>query len=291
MKSGEINPYLQKNNSGKDILLTGIPRSGTTLACSLLCNFSQTIALNEPLDGSQFENPVDAVENIKKNFQNFRTTLLSVGTALARTKDGKITDNAYSQNSERRERIVERSKITFKNPLKDDFTLIMKQCAEFTLLLPELANSFMVYAMIRNPLAVMSSWVSVNIPVSRGKVAKSAKLNPDFHNALNDQGENLLKRQLYILSWYFGQYKSFDKSRIFRYEELIESPEKILNTLSKGELLEPIRKLSNKNTSELYNKDQALRIGEALLNSEGNYWSFYSKEEVMQLLQKISIDG
>ena len=34
-----------------DVILTGIPRSGTTLACFLLNTLSDVVALNEPLEG------------------------------------------------------------------------------------------------------------------------------------------------------------------------------------------------------------------------------------------------
>ncbi|PTM11073.1 MAG: hypothetical protein DA408_14350 [Bacteroidetes bacterium] len=284
-------PFLKRGKVGENILLTGIPRSGTTLACRLLCNFGQTVALNEPLDRQLFGNPRVAQQNIKKQGQIFRTSLLCDGTALARTQAGKLTDNAYSPDTTQRERIVARSAIAFNKPLERDFTLVMKHCAEFTLLLPALAAEFSVYALIRNPLAILASWASVNVPVSRGQVAKSARLNPAFHAALSRQGDDLLQRQLFILSWYFGQYNDFSPNRLLRYEDLVQDPAGVLAPLAQGELSEPFATLQSKNTSALYDKAQLHSRGEALLRSSGHYWRYYSREVVGELLQQMTKDA
>ena len=82
MKFGKIFPYLKRGSKGQNILLTGVPRSGTTLACQLLCDFSQTIALNEPLDHKQFADPRAAKKNIARYFTEFRVSLLNDGTAI-----------------------------------------------------------------------------------------------------------------------------------------------------------------------------------------------------------------
>jgi hypothetical protein len=268
----------------RDILLTGIPRSGTTLACRLLCDFSQTIALNEPMDRDQFDNPTVAFKNIKNHFQIFRKSLVEDGSARARTSEGRITDNAFTPDNIKRERIVKRSEIIFDKKLNPDFTLIMKHCAEFTLLIPELLKEFEIYALIRNPLAVLSSWASVDVPVSRGKVAKAAKLNPLFHEELEKQGENILDRQLFILSWYFGQYDFLPKDHIIRYEEMIQSPEDILSPIANNKYEAISSELKNKNTSNYYDRNRMKTLAKALLNSDGNYWKYYSADMVKELL-------
>lgn len=284
MKSGTTLPFLKSASPGENILLTGIPRSGTTLACRLLCEYSKTIALNEPLERNLFQNPAEAIKNIGEHFNLFRKSLLHNGSALARTKEGQITDNAFSPDEKNRERVVERSTITFDKKLDDDFTLILKHCAEFTLLLPEIKKSYKVIAVVRNPLAILSSWATVNVPVSRGKVSKSERLNPEFHKSLESQSTDLLQRQLFILSWYFGQYTNFIAEHIIRYEDLINNPEQALNPIAKGKLKNPFENLNNKNNNTLYNQTNIQETGEALLNSEGNYWHFYSKEEVISLM-------
>ncbi len=284
MTFGKMIPSSKIDSPGDNIILTGIPRSGTTVACRLLCEYSQTIALNEPLVGGLFETPLAAHENIAKQFHVFRNSLLQNGSALARTHEGKITDNAFGPGTGKRDRVVERTTITFDKKLEPNFTLVLKHCAEFTLLLPEIKNNFPLFALIRNPLALLASWATVDVPVSRGKVLKSERLNPEFHNALNNQNDNLLERQLFILSWYFGQYTDLDENQIIRYEELVECPEKVLSGMAKGTLSKPLDSLTNKRSSLFNNQTAIHQISDALLKSEGHYWKYYSKEDVRKLL-------
>ena len=270
---------------GRNILLTGIPRSGTTLACRLLSECPQVIALNEPMDKDRFPDRATALREVDKAFSSFRKSLLRSGTALARTQDGKITDNAYDQSTGRRQRVVQRTEIAFDKPLDAGFTLVMKHNAEFSLLLPEIAETFETFALIRNPLALLSSWSSVDVPVSRGKVAKSARLSPGFNQQLSGI-ESLLERQLFILSWYFGQYRHFPEANILRYEALVATDGQILEGITQAPA--PAHwALTEKNTNPLYDKAHIQKAGEALLHSEGHYWAFYTKSEVEKLLNQL----
>lgn len=269
---------------GPNHLLTGIPRSGTTLACRLLCECGQTIALNEPMDRALFPDRKTSLNSVETSFSQFRQSLLINGTAPARTQDGKITDNAFAQNRQGRDRVVERTEVHFEKTLRPDFTLVLKHNAEFTLLLPEIAQRYHTVAMIRNPLAVLASWFSVDVPVSRGKVAKAGRLRPDFEQQYVGI-DNLLERQLYILDWYFQQYESFPEERVLRYETMIQTQGKALEKVLKRPI-ENNWTLEQRNTNPLYDQLKIVEAGEALLKREGSFWSFYDKSEVEKLLNQ-----
>lgn len=276
---------------GTDMLLTGVPRSGTTLACKLLCEFPNIVALNEPMDRQFFSTPKDAESAIANHFKHFRRSLYFDGTALARTRDGQIVDNAFAENNEAdRKRVINRSQVSFEKPLSADFTLLMKHCAEFTLILPALKDYYFLFALIRNPLAVLASWHSVNVPVSRGKVAKSARLNPDFHARLNELPDDLLTRQLFILSWYFEQYQQLPDRQVIRYEELIAMPAISLRKIVRNVPDTSFLSLQNRNANLLYKKMNLPLLAERLLQSEGAYWSFYDRSSVKDLAQKMQAD-
>jgi hypothetical protein len=272
--------------SGRNLILTGLPRSGTTLVCRLLSECPGIAALNEPMDRSRFPTREDALAEVDRAFVGFRKSLLKNGTALARGKDGKITDNAYSQDAAgHRQRVVQRSEISFGEPLPPGFTLAMKHNAEFTLLLPEIARRYETFAIIRNPLALLSSWASVDVPVSRGKVAKADRLLPVFNQQLAAMPD-LLERQLFILSWYFGQYRDFPENHILRYEELIASNGKTLERIAQA----PITNnwvLAQQNTNPLYDRASIEIAAQALLRAEGHYWQFYDKSETETLLNQL----
>jgi hypothetical protein len=48
--------------SENDVVLTGLPRSGTTLTCHLLNKLPDTVALHEPMQGVDYGDTVDARE-------------------------------------------------------------------------------------------------------------------------------------------------------------------------------------------------------------------------------------
>ena len=54
MKFGKTIRYLRRAKRGRNILLTGVPRSGTTLTSRLLSEAPDTVALNEPLAQEYF---------------------------------------------------------------------------------------------------------------------------------------------------------------------------------------------------------------------------------------------
>lgn len=278
----------REEHPGRNVILTGIPRSGTTMACRLLCECTNTVALNEPLSPDFFEDLPSALSGIHRAFQEFRQSLMKSGMAPARTRDGQITDNAYSQQEGQRERVVQRTMTRFDQPLQLDFLLIMKHCAEFTLILPELRSSYEIFAIIRNPLAIWSSWASVDVPVSRGRVAKSGKLLPAFARQIDSQ-PTLFDKQLFILDWYFSQYQDLPPDRVIRYEDLIQSNGTILERITAGST--PGWSLEGRNQSKLYDQAFIERAGEALLRRPGAWSSYYPEEEIHSLLQQIRDDA
>lgn len=261
----------------------GIPRSGTTLACRLLSQMPDVIALNEPLEPNQFPDRKNALINIKKKFADLRQSLQKHGIGIARTKGGELTDNAYDSDGQTRKMVLQRSEVYFDKELSPDFDLFIKHNAGFSLLMPEIMDVFPCYAMIRNPLAILGSWRSVNVPVSRGRVAKSKKLLPEFHNDI-ERHIGLLEKQLFILSWYYNQYKTLPSSHIIRYEDLIQTNGQILSELTSGHY-NLGEDLKSKNRNPVYDDDLIIQLGEALLKSDGAYWNFYDKVDVENLLE------
>lgn len=275
--------HKMKKTHPNNKILTGIPRSGTTLACRLLSQMPNVIALNEPLEPNQFPDRKSALINVKQKFADFRQSLLKDGMATARTKGGKLTDNAYDSEGETRKMILQRSEVYFDKELSPDFDLFLKHNAGFSLLMPEIFDVFPCYALIRNPLAILGSWRSVNVPVSRGRVAKSKKLLPKFHNDIESH-IGLLEKQLFILSWYFNQFSTLPMRNIIRYEDLIESNGQILQALTSG-IYDLKEDLQSKNHNPVYDDDLIIQLGEALLNSDGAYWKYYDKVDVENLLE------
>ncbi len=80
-----------------NVILTGIPRSGTTLVCYLLNQLPNTIALHEPYNpfyaAAEGTPRSRLAEDIEQFFVTTRDSLLTTGTARSKHFKGKIPDN------------------------------------------------------------------------------------------------------------------------------------------------------------------------------------------------------
>jgi hypothetical protein len=84
----------------RDIVLAGVPRSGTTLACVLLNQIPNTVALNEPFPMGGLVSQPNAhsqVEWLKNRFAETRDSLQKTGSAFCKAKDGQLCTNPFAE--------------------------------------------------------------------------------------------------------------------------------------------------------------------------------------------------
>jgi hypothetical protein len=280
--------------SNNNVLITGTPRSGTTLTCHLLNKLPDTLALHEPMTIRQLAEPKnheDVCRSIKRFCDEQRESIHARGRATSKNVGGSITDNhvgASRSEAGLRQSIASKGEIIIDKQLSQDFMLIIKHPAAFTAVLEGLVKRFPVYAVVRNPLATLAAWSSVAFRVQRGYASAAERLSPDLKAKLAAIDNNL-DRQIYLLGWFHGQYRRYlpDQS-IIRYESVIESGGRALSIV-RPEAKDLNELLESRNTSKLYDYQGMLRIGERLLNSEGAYWEFYTKESVERLLDELRV--
>jgi hypothetical protein len=272
-----------------NIILTGVQRSGTTLACYLLNKLPDTVALHEPMDVSRFPklHSHDAIcKEINHFFEEMRFLIKTYKVAVSKQINGKVPDNPFSDKyslSGLRLDKTSISKISVEKKLSRNFLLVIKHPAAFTAILESLVKQFLCYAIIRNPLSVLASWNSVATPFQNGHAPAAEALDLSLAQALH-RIEDRIERQFHLLSWSFENYlRRLPDKFILRYEDIISSGGKALNIITPlaNQLNES---LENKNKNKLYNREIMRLIGEKLLNSDGAYWKFYSKESVELLL-------
>ncbi len=144
-------------------LISGIPRSGSSLCCRLAGELPNTVALSEPIPQSAFHD-ADTSEVACQRITDFamqaRTQIQAEGRAPSVQIDGKLDDAmvSCSPSDGLRQRRARQGEISVKKPLTADFTLFIKHNALFAALLPRLALSFDCMALVRNPVAVLASW-------------------------------------------------------------------------------------------------------------------------------------
>jgi hypothetical protein len=271
-----------------NIILTGIARSGTTLTCSLLNKLPQMVALHEPMNPAQLvelEYPDAYLDRIEEFFTTQRASLMSTGTAISKARDGEVPQNPFPDAEDPaglRRSSVSNQNVQFGKDLREGFRLAVKHPNFFTATLEALLRRYQCFAVVRNPLAVLLSWHSIKAPVNQGRLHFGEAFDPNLKRALADEPDRVC-RQLIILRWYFGRYRSLlPCEHVIRYEELIDSGGRVLKVIDPdaGQLDEA---LESRNTSRLYDARLVNDLANRLLADTTIYEDFYSTAEIAAL--------
>jgi hypothetical protein len=220
--------------SGPTMLLTGLPRSGTTLVCALLNELPNTLALVEPIAFRPDGDHAEAMAQIDDFVRDARRRVLASGEATSRHVDGVIPDNLVSppgQGSGLRRFHPERGTIKLDKPLGAGFHLFIKHLGEFTAMADPLAQRYPLVAIVRNPLDVLAAWQTVDLPINNGHLRSAECFSPGLAKALAAEPDRL-RRQVLLLGWLLSVYRSFPPERILRYEDLVGAPQQTLASLT-----------------------------------------------------------
>ena len=210
----------------RDLLLMGIPRGGTTLACKLAGQCENALALFEPMDVTTFDSHRDAnLRKIDAFLSSVRAGVALHGTAPSKQKDGHVPDNPFTGRvgDDVRALQVSVGPVRPVGRLDEDFTLVVKHNAAFIAMLPELADRFECVAVVRNPVDVLRSWASVPLPVREGRLPAGERIDPDLGRGL-DAMASVFARQLHLLEWMFDRITRYmPRERVLTYEGIISS--------------------------------------------------------------------
>ena len=279
--------------NGPNVVLTGLPRSGTTLACYLLNKLPGTVALSEaftPRQAVKLRGQEAVGERLERFFGRMRRMILDEGAALSKQIGGEVPDNPFGGARDAagsRRQLASKGRVEIAKDLDLDFLLIIKQPGLFTALLPGLADRFPVHAIVRNPLPVLASWNSLESGTQNVGFPLAEMYDEDFARRLGEERDDT-GRQLCVMSWFFERYeRSLPASHTVRYEDIVASGGGVLSAVTpQAKALKET--LKSKNLNPLYDRDGMLELGERLLESEGAYWNFYSRSSVEDLLREIA---
>lgn len=275
--------------NGRDLVLTGVPRSGTTLCCHLLGRARRTVALFEPMEVHLLpREPAAAMAEIEAFFADSRASLTADGSAWSQQVGGRVPDNPFASHrgsDGKRRREAERGRIRLDAPAPAGFSLAIKHNAAFTALLPQLVERFDTCAVVRNPLAVLASWHSVELPVSQGRLPAGEHFDPDLARRLDAEPDRV-SRQLLILDWLFERYaRCLPPSRVLAYEEVVASGGAALATAFGLELA--AQPLAERNASRLYPARVCEALAARLHEDRGAWRSRYGDDDVAALLERM----
>ena len=281
---------------GADVILTGIARSGTTLACTLLNQLPDTVALHEPMSPRLLVGlsvPDGVNDRVAAFFASQRRSLLERGAAISRGIDGKIPDNPYAATpgpNGLRASVVREGIVHFDKPLTSSFRLVVKHPSCFTALLGTLTQRFSCYAIVRNPLAVLLSWQTTEANWNHGRQPAAEVFDDDLRLRLDAEPDRL-GRQLAMLSWSFGQYaRHLRAEAVIRYEDLIATGGGALARVAPaaGTLVEP---LCSRNANPIYGGLDVAAIAGRLLATSGPQWDFYPPDAVREIVDQLATPG
>ena len=265
-----------KENKNRIELLTGIPRSGTTLCCNLLNQCKNTVALHEPIDPQklQSQDSASAIAEIKKQIDNIRNLLETSQAIEHGDREGLGLDNpvGIEANDEGlRKQRANRGKIVLP-PIDSSTKLFIKQNALFSALAMELKNFYNVTAIVRNPVDVLLSWMTVDLPVNRGRLPAGEKYDRTLAEQLSKG--TVLERQISIYRWFIYRF-SQAQLNIVRYEDILASNGSALYSavgLEHRTSLPPVeRKFSTHVLSMLQNNWPAVRALGVEAGYTGNF--------------------
>jgi Sulfotransferase family len=281
----------------RNVLITGTPRSGTTLLCSLLNKLPDTVALHEPMNVWEFPNcpNADAIADVIERFcSETRTSLLEKGIAVSKHVGGLIPDNVAADQVNRsgtRLRHTEHGPVRIEKPLSNDFTLAIKHPVAFTALLGTLSKRFECVAIVRNPLSMLASWNSLAwLNVRSGHAPIGEKLDAQLQHDLAVE-PNVFERQIHILEWFYRRFREFlPDQAIVKYETLIETRgRELANFFPDASGLD--ESLTSKNVNKFYDRALMVELGEKLLHRSGVIWDFYNKEDVEKLMADVAANS
>lgn len=273
-------------SSVRNIILTGIPRSGTTLSCHILDQLENTIALMEPLDLEPLigcKGPEERLDFLDASFLKIRKQIHIDGIVTRKGLIGSPTNTFTDMGSSTVKRvsaIKENFEEDIIKELGEDFTLVIKHPNAFSALLPELVTRFRCFAIIRNPLSVLASWSSLDHPLAEGYAPMAEAFDPQLKQALSNVSDSFT-RQLELLNWYYRIYLQYlPKTNILRYEDIIFSSGANLAPIVPG-VGEISYRLQSKNHNALYDPEVMRKGLESLLNEPDHYcWKFYREPEL-----------
>lgn len=270
-----------------DILLTGLPRSGTTLLCHLLNRLPNSVALHEPMNPTSLsgKQPSAVVDAIRGFMATERQRILEEGKATSKTWGGTVPSNHLGDAGigGRRERMIDGTELAVENVDRDDFRLYVKHPSFFTACLPFLSKEFTCFAAIRNPLSVILSWRNANMPVTKGRIPAAESFDKNLQYSL-DRTHDVIDRQFYILDYFFRRYRMFLYDNIIRYEDVLSTQGKVLSRIDPGAYALQ-ENLKSRNELAIHSDPEARRIADRLVDSDNACWGFYRRDEILSLFR------
>lgn len=242
----------------KDFIITGIPRSGTTLTTALANCLEDVVCLSEPREIGRIFNENLPKEQKLANFADyFEKVYIDIESGLpVENKVSIHTGNRPLTNyyTDKRSNSKRNTQYTYEAEIfnvSEGFMLGLKENSYFISFLKELSERYRVICVIRNPVNTILSWQSLNIPASRAEVPFG--LRKYWPELKFNKDASLLDRQVELYKAYLDRIiNNREKIVLYRYEDLIENVSMLEGIFERNfdKALPEIRKLPERSTDK-----------------------------------------
>jgi hypothetical protein len=210
-----------------ELLITGIPRSGTTLTTAIVDGLENTLALSEPSNHtSLLDSTNSAAEYVHEIYRDLKEKRLQYLRGLPindrRYDTGEPLTNYFTRSQGAVHSLGKEIPLD-KPGLSADFLLASKHNAHYTAVLPSILHltDLSVIAVIRHPIPTILSWRSLQLPVSKGRLPAGERYWKELRMWI-DQRHSLMTTQVGIYELFCQRYLTFgDKIKLIRYEDLV----------------------------------------------------------------------
>jgi len=269
----------------RSIVVTGIPRGGTTLLGSLISSLENSYCISEPMAiEEQLHLSTTAEEFLGRTrayFADQRTRIMTTGKAVNRiTKDGRPVTNYFRRIGNKamvNEYIEALEPVIVRD---ENFTLAVKHNAHFLSILPHLCNApdISVIGILRHPIPTILSWRSLNLPISKGRLPSGEKFWAELFKVASSEQDVLLK-QVMIYELIVTRLLAFrEHLHLLSYESLVNDPGQLNILLNQKYIESATFQSSNRNKEYNWKEVQKVR---AVLNSHApNTLRLYSMDDL-----------
>lgn len=185
----------------------------------------------------------DFVARIGQDFDAIRQSVLAGSSVLdRRSEDGAPITNYFADPGPDGKRETGYTIRAITRPgLPADFVLGIKHVALYAAVLPQIVQSgrYRVVALVRDPVSLLMSWQSLDLPISRGRLPAGERFWPELRSLGRAELE-LSEKQIRICDLLFGRFLRWaNRISILRYEELVADPARLLRAAGIPEVGSP----------------------------------------------------
>jgi hypothetical protein len=227
-------PHKTYSERCRNILITGIPRSGTSYVTSMLDSQKDWLVINEPAEIFELLQTRTDASGIGQYYAECREKILLGLPVSNKVKNGKVIQDTA---------IVDSREAYYPEISRSDFWLGSKNTLAYMASMAYLVKlEWPIVALVRNPLDTLASWRKTFGHLSEANVNDFPIANPSFpawatwqKNSLLEiaaQDNATLRRVLLwrLLARTLLQYQ--ESIHLWRYEDLLADPNELVGKLN-----------------------------------------------------------